>query len=101
MAKGMELEFKVINNSATAVDFSKAKWVVNSGNREGYIKSSEFDGMVVYPKAKRLAKITFAFDEISNPSFLKERYNGTSQIQIENIHDLQNKKIAPIVLKNY
>lgn len=100
-AKGMELEFVVNNNSNTGVDFTKALWNINSGGRSGYISYSDFDGMVVHPKSKRVAKINFEFDSVATPSFLKERYHGTSVIKLDNVTTFQNRKLPTITLQNY
>lgn len=100
-AKGVELHLKVVNNSDVGVDFSKASFDIITGNQKGFIKESDFDGFTIQPKSKRLAKISFGFDETLTPSFLKERSNGTSTIKIENILNFKNQKVPAITLKNY
>jgi hypothetical protein len=100
-AKGMDLYFKVINNSDTAVDFTRANWKVNYGSQTAFIQESEFDGLVIQPKSKRFAHISFGTDDSIKTGFNNERANGTSTIQIENVTTVTNKKLAPITLKNY
>ncbi len=99
--KGMDLTFKVTNNSNTPIDFSRSNWKLIYGNVSGYIKESEFDGMLLHPKSKRMAKISFFTEDAPKPGFSQERAKGTSQIEIDNIFTSDRKKLAKIKLKNY
>lgn len=99
--KGVELYLKVQNNSDTGVDFSRASWDIQTGAQKGFIQESEFDGLIIQPRSKRYAKISFGFDESLNPSFRQERSQGSSTIHIENISTFKNQKLPKIILKNY
>lgn len=98
--KQTDIVFVVTNNSDTGVDFSMANWKIESDGRKGFIRESDFDGLRLHPKSKRIAKVVFSFDEYSKSGFLEERKKGTSVITIEDIKTFNNRKLSKVVLSN-